>query len=176
MDFLLSSVKVDFLFSYNKKIFTTWVLQVGRVKSIGTKCRKPSHLSFTHLSCPSSLGLIHSSNSFWNHFSVIAQHFREISVVIFLHDLALLLHAFCFPFSAVLSHLFKILSYEISFFLSLGNPRAAHPSPSRWIGLQEKKEHIGQTQLQEEPRSHLHARSVGLHCRGQCWIRTRLCM
>lgn len=139
------------------------MLQVGRVKSIGTKCRKPSHLcatflSSTHLTYPSSLGLIHSSHSFWIYFSVIIQEFPEISAVILLLDLTLLLHAFCFSFQKKLSHLFKILSYENSFFFSPGCPRAAHSSPSRWIDLQVKKEYVGWTQLQEEPRSHMHAR------------------
>lgn len=71
-----------------------------------------------------------------------------------------------FPVSeGALSHLFKILLYEnlIFFFCSLGSPRAAHPSSSRWSELQVKKEHAGWIQLQEEPRSHLHATRAGLH-------------
>lgn len=146
------------------------MLQVGRVKSIGTKCKKPSllcatFLSSTHPTGPSNLGFIHSSHSFWNYFSVVIQHLPGILAVIFLGDLALLLHAFCFLFQEEISHPFKILTYEnsINSFFSLRSPRAAHPSPSRWIELQVKKEHAGWIQLQEKLGSHLHATEVGLH-------------
>ena len=71
-----------------------------------------------------------------------------------------------FPISeGARSHLFKVLSHEnsILFFFSLGSPRVAHPSHSRWIELQVKKEHAGWIQLQEDPGSHLHATWAGLH-------------
>lgn len=75
----------------------------------------PTFLTFTHLTCPSSLGLIYSSHSFRNYFSVIIQHFPEISVVIFLHDLALLLMSSTSHYEKELS-LISLKSFPMKYF------------------------------------------------------------
>lgn len=117
------------------------------VKSIGTKCRKPSQLcatflSSTHPTGPSSIDLIHSSHSFWNDFSVIIQNFPGISVVIFLSDLALLLHSFCFPFQEEVSLIcLKSFLMKTHFFFSLlgvpGQPVHLPPDEfnSKWRNI-----------------------------------------
>lgn len=72
--------------------------------------------SCTHPTVPSSPALICSPHSFRNDSTVIIQHFLVISVVIFLSNLTLLLHAFFLPFQREISHIFEICSYENSFF------------------------------------------------------------
>lgn len=101
------------------------MLQVGRVKSIGAKCRKPSHLC-------ANISHFHPSHlSFQSGFDLLIPLFlklflcnhstlsRNISSY-FPPWPCITSHAFHIPlWEGALSHLFKILSYEIFFYFSL---------------------------------------------------------